>query len=85
MTQPDPIAAAEAAADFLDFDSATIRSFNGRKICGDDIRAVCAELRDLREQLAAMKAKTAWRDAIGCAPGFPGSISPEEAIRRGRE
>lgn len=26
-----------------------------------------------------------WREAIGCAPAKPGSISPEEAIRRGRD
>lgn len=29
--------------------------------------------------------KDSWRDAIGCAPAIPGSISIEEAVRRVRE
>lgn len=26
-----------------------------------------------------------WREAIGCAPAIPGSMSPEDAIRKGRD
>ena len=29
--------------------------------------------------------RTSWRDAIGCAPAIPGSISIEEAVRRVRD
>jgi hypothetical protein len=29
--------------------------------------------------------KNEWREAIGCAPALPGSISAEEVVRRGRD
>lgn len=31
-----------------------------------------------------MTTKPTWRDAAGCAPAVPGSITPEEAVRRVR-
>jgi hypothetical protein len=52
------------------------RATNGKVATVRDV----AQVKILREEN-----RTAWRAAIGCAPAIAGSISAEEAIRRGRD
>lgn len=44
------------------------------------VRPVAAFL----ERFEPVRPAGSWRAAVGCAPAAPGSISPEEAVRRAR-
>lgn len=53
---------------------------------GEGHQKKCAVGNSLNKIKAALKAGTGtWRDAIGCAPGILGGLSPEEAIRKVRD